>query len=200
MVAAAAMVAAAVGALAPGHDRKARQWAAFAARWGRPAVDGLIVMAVVWSVLLIVDGRYRCFPLAHFAGPAFGLAFLAVLAVLARPGRLSPGAARLPGGQTWVQAVAIGRLFGTSAPARSSLAADDDQCPGGAAARYRRRFERAAAGLLIFGSLMTLLIEGVANQQAVIWAALQVMLAVPYLAAARVGAEADKPLVDYTSP
>jgi exo-beta-1,3-glucanase (GH17 family) len=131
--------------------------------------------ALIWTVLLFVDGRYRDIPVIDFAVPAFGIAALALIrAVLARRQ-----------GWSWSQGLAFDGLFQCVLP------------PGWGG--------RLAAGLLV-AAVLSLGSEGVAvigedfakdhptlaeqvplvleamvsNREMILWAAMQVLMAVPY--------------------
>ncbi|HRQ81581.1 MAG TPA: glycosyl hydrolase family 17 protein [Azospirillaceae bacterium] len=156
------------------------------AQTGLTAAAALGVVAVIWSLLLIFDGRYRDFPNHHL--------LLVAVALLAL-GRMR--AAKLPYGAPKAAAYALTTLF------RPVLAvADFPQSKG---------LEKLIGWLLVIGAGLTLFAEGFApvesiiggqlpvrealhevdwtrpNAQAWLWAAVQAALAVPFLAAARLG-------------
>ena len=156
------------------------------ARTGLTAAAALGVVAVVWSLLLIFDGRYRDFPNHHL--------LLVAVALLAL-GRMR--AAKLPYGAPKAAAYALTTLF------RPVMAVADFP--------QSKAFERLIGWLLVIGAGLTLFAEGFApvesiiggqlpvlealhevdwtrpNAQAWLWAAVQAALAVPFLAAARLG-------------
>lgn len=156
------------------------------AQTGLTAAAALCVVAVVWSLLLIFDGRYRDFPNHHLLLVAVALLTLGRI----RAGKLAYDAPK-------AAAYALTTLF------RPVLAvADFPQSKG---------LESLIGWILAFGAVLTLLAEGFApvesiiggqlpvrealhevdwtrpNAQAWLWAAVQAALAVPFLAAARLG-------------
>lgn len=156
------------------------------ARTGLTAAAALGLVAVVWSLLLIFDGRYRDFPNHHL--------LLVAVALLAL-GRMR--AAKLPYGAPKAAAYALTTLF------RPVMAVADFP--------QSKRLEKLIGWLLVIGAGLTLFAEGFApvesiiggqlpvlealhevdwtrpNAQAWLWAAVQAALAVPFLAAARLG-------------
>lgn len=153
-------------------------------RWGLTAATLLGGTAAVWSLLLIVDGRYRDFPNHH-------MLFVAV-ALLAL-GRIR--AAKLPPNAPKAAAYALPTLF------RPALPVVDYAQP--------KRLETAIGWTLAIGAAATLIAEGFAPAESLIggqlpireallevdwlhpnweawgWSAIQAALAVPFLAAAR---------------
>lgn len=147
----------------------------------------LTTVLVVWSFLIVFDGRYRNFPTWYAAIPALGLPVLGWLR-----------AGRRPAGTGWRAAMAAGSLFRPAvavirAPVRPP------------------RIELWLGRLLLAGATLTLLAEGVLpvdaplrgwlagtsamplsaidwahpNVEALVWAGLQALLALPFLASAR---------------
>jgi exo-beta-1,3-glucanase (GH17 family) len=144
-------------------------------RLGTASVRTLAGFAVVWSLLIVVKGRYRDFPNADMLIPAFGLLALGAVRAMGRAtGR--PAGGSIPG------ALAIGTLFG---------------CPGD-----RPPVHTALAWGLVLGAVGTVVAEGVVplesllngqghitaidwsqpNLEALAWAGLQLLLAVPFAA------------------
>ncbi|MBI1209467.1 MAG: glycoside hydrolase [Azospirillum sp.] len=142
-------------------------WAPTAAKLGNAAWHVLTVVAVIWTLLLIGDGRYRCFPIPHYLALAFGIAVLAVLRLVLR----SPDT-----GAT--AALSARRLLELAPPALPPVAGMSVVAAAGAA-----RFEAACAALAVLGAIALVVSEGVVNREAVIWAGLLVVLALPYAAA-----------------
>ena len=156
---------------------------------GRFAAVALAVAALVWSFLIVFDGRYRDFPNPYLVIPAFGLLALGAMR-----------AARRPEGTAALGAFGIGALF------RPAMPVADIPARSLCAAVRRLPVEAALAGALLLGAALTLLAEGVVplesliygqlpflealhevdwtqpNGEALAWAGLQVLLAVPYAA------------------
>lgn len=156
-------------------------------RVGSAATLILGVVAVAWSFLIVFDGRYRNFPGIYMYIPALGLLALGWLRMIRRPAGMSRGAA-----------FAVGNLFGPVIPV-----------PTGAEGRLTA--ERWIGRLLVIGAVLTVVAEGVLpvdaplrgwirgtsaaplsaiewthpNCEALRWALLQLLLAVPFLASAR---------------
>ncbi|NUB17551.1 hypothetical protein GAY28_38265, partial [Azospirillum brasilense] len=137
-----------------------------------------------------VQGACRCFPNWYFALPALGLLALGAMRATRRPE--GPGA---------LAAWGTGWLF------RPAVPAADLPAKGLCGAVRRLPLESALAALLLLGALLTVLAEGVVpmesliygqlpfmealhevvwtspNWEALSWAGLQLLLAVPYAAA-----------------
>lgn len=155
-------------------------------RLGVAAATLLGVVAAVWSLLLIFDGRYRDFPNHHMILPV--IALLALGWIKAR---------KLDEDESLAPAYAIGALF------RPALPVADLPEP--------KPLETWIGRILLMGAGLTLVAEGFApvesllggqlplaealhevdwlhpNWEAWGWAALQAGLSVPFLAAARLG-------------
>jgi exo-beta-1,3-glucanase (GH17 family) len=158
-------------------------------QWGVTAATALGVIAAVWSLLLIFDGRYRDFPNHHMILPLIALLGLCRL----RKGKLDLFASSVR------PAYAISSLFRPALPV-----ADFPQS---------KRLEACIGWTLALGAGLTLIAEGFApvesliggqlpilealhevdwlhpNWEAWVWAAIQAGLAVPFLAAAGLRAE-----------
>lgn len=134
------------------------------ALWGYRATVALAAIAVVWSALLIVDGRYRDFPAPYYMAPALGLLALAVLRVLRRPA-----------GVPWLSAIAFGNLFDSVEPLAGP------RRPLGAAIKAAPVEAFFTVGL-IAGAVGVVIAEGPVNTEAVQWAILQIALALPFAA------------------
>ncbi|HEY0836184.1 MAG TPA: glycosyl hydrolase family 17 protein [Azospirillum sp.] len=154
---------------------------------GNTTAAALAFLGVLWSFLIVFDGRYRNFPVPYEIIPAVGL--LALGAVRA---------ARRPAGTGWASALAAGNLF------RPAVAV-----PG--AVRPRPKLEIWLGRFLLTGAVLTVVAEGVLpidaplrgwiagtsamplsaidwtnpNWEALVWAAVQALLAVPFVASAR---------------
>lgn len=142
----------------------------------------LAAIAIVWTALLVFDGRYRGFPNPHFLIPGLGLPLLAVIRSARRPSGVPVGAA-----------VAFAGLFRTGIPVPKA----GRSC----------RLALAIAGCLLAGALGTVIAEGFVplesilhgqqpfltalaevewtrpNLMALGWAGLLVLLAVPFASA-----------------
>ncbi|NYZ13203.1 glycoside hydrolase [Azospirillum sp. RWY-5-1] len=167
-------------------------------RAGAVAALALAGLAAVWSILIIVDGRYRDFPNPDMVIPAVGLLVLGAARAVRRPDGTAP-----------VAAFAAGSLFTAAVPAGT---------PSG-----RLRVEAVLAALLLAGAAGTVIAEGFVplesliygqlpfmealhevdwsqpNLEALSWAALQLLLALPFAAAlatarGRVPAASGKPV------
>ncbi|MEI6559288.1 MAG: glycosyl hydrolase family 17 protein [Rhodospirillaceae bacterium] len=131
------------------------------------AMTVLSGLAVLWTALLIADGRYRDFPIAPYLIPALGLFGLGLCR-----------AARRPAGCDLAAALSASHLLGTyaqtagAATLRRSLAAALATVPLAA----------ALAILLPLGALGIVVREGTINHEAMAWAALLATLACPWLA------------------
>lgn len=152
-------------------------------RLGGGSALALTAVAIVWSMLVVFDGRYRGFPNPHFLVGAFGLTFLGLI----RAGRRMPG---VPA----IAAFSFGSLFRAALPR-----------PAGASVRI----EAALAAFLVFGAVATVIAEGFVPMESIIygqqpfltalgevewtrpnlmalgWAGLQFLLAVPFAATVR---------------
>ncbi|CAO3415703.1 glycoside hydrolase family 17 protein [Azospirillum doebereinerae] len=168
------------------HPRPALSRTETAGRWSAVALG---VVALVWSLLIVFDGRYRDFPNPYFLIPA--VALLALGAVRA---------ARRPLGSVARDAYGIAGLFRPAVPVADAPA----RCLCGAVRRMP--VESILAAGLLLGALLTLLAEGfvpleslihgqlpfvealhevdwtLPNWEAIGWAALQAVLAVPFAA------------------
>ncbi|MBK3731827.1 glycoside hydrolase [Azospirillum brasilense] len=157
---------------------------------GKAAAVLLALLGIVWSFLIVFDGRYRDFPNWYFALPALGLLALGAMR-----------ATRRPEGTGALAAWGIGGLF------RPAVPVADAPASGLCGAVRRLPLESALAVLLLLGALLTVLAEGVVpmesliygqlpflealhevvwtspNWEALSWAGLQLLLAVPYAAA-----------------
>ena len=135
--------------------------------WGGKAMTLLTILAVIWTALLIADGRYRDFPIAPYLIPALGLFGLALCR-----------AARRPTGCDLAAALSASHLLGTYAQTAD------------AASWHRSLFGALAtvpmAGLfaiaLPLGAIGIVWQEGTVNREAMVWAALLLTLALPWLA------------------
>ena len=133
--------------------------------WGARAMILLTALAVVWTALLICDGRYRDFPVAPYLLPASGLAGLALCRVLRRP----------PGGDL-TAALSTSRLFGGKAGPVSGR-------PLGLIAALAAAPTAGCFALALpVGALGLVFREGVANHEALVWAGLLLLLALPWAA------------------
>ena len=157
---------------------------------GNAAAVVLALLGIVWSFLIVFDGRYRDFPNWYFALPALGLPALGAMR-----------ATRRPEGAGVLAAWGIGGLFRPAVPVADTLA------NGLCGAVRRLPLEAALAALLVLGAVLTVVAEGVVplesliygqlpflealhevvwsspNWEALSWAGLQLLLAVPYAAA-----------------
>ncbi|WP_207485800.1 glycoside hydrolase family 17 protein [Arenibaculum pallidiluteum] len=122
-------------------------------------------VAVLATYLLVFNGRYRDFPIPDFAGPVLVLIGLGILRAWRRGGGFSAFAfAGLLSGGTPVPAARVRSL--------------------GQAARLAP-FAAALAALLPLGALGLVVSEGIQNREALAWAGLLVLLAVPFAAEVR---------------
>ena len=135
--------------------------------WGGKAMTLLATLAVLWSLLLIFDGRYRDFPVAPYLISAVGLFGL----VLCRAGRR-------PVGCDLAAALSASHLLGVFA--QTTIGPDSRRSLGAAARTVPTA--TALATLLPLCAVGVVLSEGSVNREADWWAVLQVVLAVPYLA------------------
>lgn len=139
-------------------------------RWihGRLAGQVVLVFAVialVWTLLLLVDGRYRDFPNPDFVVPVLGILTLGLYRWITRPrdGLCAAFAFGLAlQGLEWREVCGLGRSWRhvvTLAPLDALL----------------------AIGLLL-SAVAVVIAEGRLNQEAWQWAGLQIGLAIPFLA------------------
>ena len=159
---------------------------------GRWSAVALGLVALLWALLIVFDGRYRDFPNPYFLIPAVALPALGVLR-----------AARRPAGSPVCGVYGIAALFRPAAPLAEKPAR------GWCGAVRRLPVESALAALLLLGALLTVVAEGfvplesliygqlpfreavhevdwtLPNWEALAWAALQLLLAIPYAAAVR---------------
>ncbi len=136
--------------------------------WGGKAMTVLATLAVLWSLLLIFDGRYRDFPVAPYLVSAVGLLGL----VLCRAGRR-------PSGCDLAAALSASHLLGTFA---QTTRGPDSQRRSMAATARTVPTATALAVLLPLGAVGIVLSEGAVNHEADLWGLLQMVLALPYLA------------------
>ncbi len=150
----------------------------FIGTFGRPVL-ALQMLFLIFSLLalfhcwaLILDGRYRDFPIVNFWLPAV-LLLLWKLATLFKPSPHAPTTHRL------AEALSFGRMFGLvgSEPAAAMP-------PG-----YSRIGPIWPEILLVLGliggAILIVIREGGLNHQALLWAALAALMAVPYFATMR---------------
>ncbi|WP_448192456.1 glycoside hydrolase family 17 protein [Azospirillum sp. sgz301742] len=163
-------------------------------RVGATTTLALAAVLAVWSFLIVFDGRYRNFPTWYAAIPAVGLPVLGWLRAVWRPV-----------GTNWRSAFAAGSLFRPAvAMVRTPVRAP--------------RLELWLGRALLAGATLTLVAEGVLpidaplrgwlagtsamplsaidwahpNVEALVWAGLQALFALPFLASARL-ARASQP-------
>ena len=156
---------------------------------GRVAALTLGAVALAWSLLIVFDGRYRDFPNAYMAIPVLGLLGLGLIRAWRRPE--DTGA---------LGAFAIGALF------RPAVAMPSGPARTLCGAVRAMPLEAALAVGLLSGAILTVLAEGVVpmesliygqlpfmealrevdwtlpNWEALSWALLQALLAVPFAA------------------
>jgi len=168
------------------HPRPAFSRTESVGRWSAVALG---VAALAWSLLIVFDGRYRDFPNVYLLIPALALPALGALRAARRPAGTSPRAAH-----------GIAGLFRPAVPAADPPA----RCLCGAVRRMP--VESALAAGLLLGAALTVVAEGfvplesliygqlpflealhevdwtLPNWEALGWAALQALLAVPYAA------------------
>ncbi len=135
--------------------------------WGGKAMTLLTILALVWTALLIADGRYRDFPVAPYLIPALGLLGLALCR-----------AVRRPAGCDLAAALSASHLLGTYAQT-ADAAAWHRSLPGALATVPMAGFFAVALPL---GALGIVLQEGAVNHEAMVWAGLLLILALPWLA------------------
>ncbi|MBP2229908.1 exo-beta-1,3-glucanase (GH17 family) [Azospirillum agricola] len=168
------------------HPRPALSAVESVGRWSAVA---LAAVALVWSLLIVFDGRYRDFPNPYLLIPAIALPALGALR-----------AARRPAGARPRDAHGIAALFRPAVPVADAPA----RCLCGAVRRLP--VESALAAGLLLGAVLTVVAEGfvpleslihgqlpfrealheidwtLPNWEALGWAALQALLAVPFIA------------------
>jgi hypothetical protein len=150
----------------------------FFASLGRPVL-GLQLLFVIFSILaiwhswaLILDGRYRDFPIGNFWLPAV-LLLVWKLATLLRPSAHVPTTHRL------AEALSFGRLFGLVGSEPSAA------MPPGYTRLGPIWLEVLLIAGLVGGAIGVVVTESGLNREAQLWAALAALMAVPYLATAR---------------
>lgn len=168
------------------HPRPASSRTEAVGRWSALALGAA---ALMWSLLIVFDGRYRDFPNVYLLIPAVALPALGALR-----------AARRPAGTSARAAQGIAALFRPAVPAADPPA----RCL--CAAVRRMPIESMLAAGLLLGALLTVVAEGfvplesliygqlpflealhevdwtLPNWEALGWAAIQAVLAVPYAA------------------
>jgi exo-beta-1,3-glucanase (GH17 family) len=181
--------------------------------WGGKALSALATLAGLWSLLLIVDGRYRDFPVAPY-----------LISGIALVGLLLCRAGRRPAGCDLAAALSASHLLGTFAQtvtgpdSRRSLGATVRTVP--AATALALLLPLGAVGIILSeGPINHEVIwwteDGVArsfwdalitaintfdigkagiNHQADLWAILQLVLAIPYLATVAATVHGTEPL------
>ena len=135
--------------------------------WGSRAMTALTALAVLWTLLLIADGRYRDFPIAPYSPQAIGLPILALCRAWQRPAGCCLGASLSASHLLGAYAQAV-----TPAGTRLSLVGTALTVP-------------TATGfflLLVLGAIGLVATEGTINREALTWAGLLLILAIPYLA------------------
>ncbi|MEI6986253.1 MAG: glycosyl hydrolase family 17 protein [Rhodospirillaceae bacterium] len=140
--------------------------------WGGKALTVLTALAILWTGLLIGDGRYRDFPVAPYLVPSLGMLAL----TLCR-------AVRRPKGCDLAAALSASHLFG----AYVQILAGTDS----ANSRMKRSLcstmltvptASAFALLLPAGAVGLAAVEGWQNHEAMVWAGLLAALTIPHLA------------------
>ncbi len=135
--------------------------------WGGKAMSLLATLAVLWTVLLITDGRYRDFPVAPYLIPALGIPGLALCRALRRPASCDLAAS-----------LSASHLLGTFAQTTNAPARHPSLFGAFATVPVAGAF----AILLPLGALGIVITEGTVNHEAMQWAALLLALALPWLA------------------
>src|SRR3954451_1763753 len=138
------------------------------AHLGDAAATMMAAVAVLATVLLVFDGRYRDFPVPDYLVPGLALPALGLMR-MALQGGLS--ALTLPGALTGQQGGPI------SAPAASSRPRSLRDLAKVAPSQM------AFTALLLLGALGIVIREGVMNTEAMQWAGLLVLTAIPFAAA-----------------
>lgn len=135
--------------------------------WGGKALTLLTALAIVWTLLLVADGRYRDFPIAPYLIPSLGLLALALCRAFRRP----PGC-------DLAAALSVSHLLGAYAQTRTEAGARRSLIETMLTVPTATAFSL----LLPAGAIAIVVSEGWINREAVIWAGLQLALVVPYLA------------------
>lgn len=135
--------------------------------WGGKAMTLLSALAVVWTALLIADGRYRDFPIAPYLIPALGLFGLALCRAIRRPA-----------GCDLAAALSASHLLGTYAQSADAAARQRSLAVALVTVPMAGFFALA----LPLGGLGLVLQEGAVNREALVWAGLLLTLALPWLA------------------
>jgi exo-beta-1,3-glucanase (GH17 family) len=127
----------------------------------------MTAVAILATLLLVFDGRYRDFPVPDYLIPVFALPVLGLLRLV-----------RSGGG---IAAFAFGGLLG--GPICAAAPATPRRSWREAAAAVP--VEAAFVALLVPGALGIVIAEGVNNREALIWAGELLLLAIPYAATLR---------------
>lgn len=127
---------------------------------GKTTLTLLALVAIALNALLVFDGRYRDFPVPHFVVPALAPLALGILGALraAKGGRLT------------------GLALGLGLSERTGRTARREADGTGGAGRGLFRAVTAAA--LCVGAVATVATEGIGNEEALFWAAVQIALAI----------------------
>ena len=147
--------------------------------WGGKAMTLLATLAVVWTALLIFDGRYRDFPVAPYLIPALGLFGLALCR-----------AVRRPAGCDLAAALSASHLLGTYAQTANASAWQRSLFAALATVPVAGFFAIA----LPLGAAGIVLREGTVNHEAMVWAGLLITLALPWLATVTATRHGTEPL------
>ena len=147
--------------------------------WGGKAMALLTALAILWTVLLIADGRYRDFPVSSYLIPALGLLGLALCRAIRRPT-----------GCDLAAALSASHLLGTYAQTANAPAWSRSLFKALATVPVAGSFAIA----LPLGALGIVWNEGTVNHEAMIWAGLQVILAIPWLATVAATQHGTEPL------
>lgn len=133
----------------------------------------IFALLAVWHVwMLALDGRYRDFPIGNFLAPALVL-IVWKAATIFRPSPDAPTKNRL------AEALSFGRILGLvghepAAPLPPGYSRFGPVWP-----------ELLLCLALIAGAVTLVVVEGTLNRQAMLWAALCLMMSVPFLATMR---------------